>query len=224
MATKDFGVDFGFLRNRLTGAFDWYQRDTKDILTTNPTPLPVLLGTGAPLQNAGSLRTKGFEIQLGWKDKIGKVGYYINGSLYNYNSVVTGANNPKNVITNGTLYNGKRMGEIWGYVTDRFYTTDDFVDGTLNANLRGGTLKPGIPKQNGQAPNPGDIVYKDFDGNGVITSGSGTLDDPGDYKIIGNSTPQYQYGVSGGVSYRNVEFSFVITGVGKQDIWQNNTS
>ncbi|AHF16694.1 collagen-binding protein [Niabella soli DSM 19437] len=223
VATKDFGVDFGFLRNRLTGAFDWYQRDTKDILTTNPTPLPVLLGTGAPLQNAGSLRTKGFEIQLGWKDKIGKVGYYINGSLYNYNSVVTGANNPKNVITNGTLYNGKRMGEIWGYVTDRFYTTDDFVDGTLNANLRGGTLKPGIPKQNGQAPNPGDIVYKDFDGNGVITSGSGTLDDPGDYKIIGNSTPQYQYGVSGGVSYRNVEFSFVITGVGKQDIWQNNT-
>jgi TonB-linked SusC/RagA family outer membrane protein len=221
--TKDVGLDFGILKNHLTGSLDLYERDTKDILTTNPTPLPVVLGTGAPLQNAGSLGTKGFEIQINWRDKIGQVGYYITANLYNYQSVVTKANNPKNVITNGTLYKGKKMGEIWGYVTDRFYTVNDFVDSSLNSNLRGGTLKPGIAKQNGQAPNPGDILYKDFNKDGVINTGSGTLDDPGDYRVIGNSTPQYQYGISGGVTYKNFDLSFMITGVGKQDLWINNT-
>jgi TonB-linked SusC/RagA family outer membrane protein len=221
--TKDLGLDFGLFQNHLTGVVDVYQRDTKDILTSNPTPLPVVLGTGAPLQNAGSLRTKGFEVQLTWKNKIGKVGYYVSANLYNYNSTVTNANNTKNVITGNTLYIGKKMGEIWGYTTDRFYNVNDFVAGSLNTNLRGGTLLTGIAKQNGQSPNPGDILYKDFNGDGVITSGAGTLDNSGDYKVIGNSTPQYQYGVSGGVSYHNFDFSFLITGVGKQDQWINNT-
>lgn len=221
--TKNFGVDFGFLKNRLTGSFEWYQRDTKDILTTNPTPLPVILGTAAPLQNAGALRTKGFELQVNWKDRIGAIEYRLGANLYNYDSEVTNAINPQNVVTNGTLYVGKKMGEIWGYTTDRFFTTNDFVDGTLNQNLRGGTLKEGLAKQNGQAPNPGDILYVDYNKDGIINSGAGTLEDSGDYRVIGNSTPKYQFGISGGVTYKNFDFSFVAMGVGKQDLWINNT-
>jgi TonB-linked SusC/RagA family outer membrane protein len=221
--TKDLGFDWGILRNRLTGTFDWYQRDTKDILTTNATPTPAVLGTGVPLQNSGALRTKGFELQANWRDKIGKVNYYIGANLYNYESTVTNAVNAQNVITGGYLYVGKKMGEIWGYTTDRFYNEEDFVKGTLNSNLRGGTLVAGVPKQGNQAPNPGDIVYKDLDSNGVINSGAGTLANHGDLQVIGNSTPQYQYGITGGVSFAHFDFSFVIMGVGKQDLWINNT-
>ena len=221
--TKDLGVDWGMFKNRLTGSFDWYQRDTKDILTSNANPVPAILGTGAPLQNAGALRTRGFELQVNWRDKIGQVGYYVTANLFNYTSVVTAVNNPQSVITGNTLYVGKHVGEIWGYTTDRFYNVNDFVAGSLNANQRGGTLLPGIPKQNGQSPNPGDIIYKDFNGDGVITSGAGTLANPGDLSVIGNSTPQYRYSVTGGVSYKGFDFSFLITGVGKQQQFINNT-
>jgi TonB-linked SusC/RagA family outer membrane protein len=225
--TKDLGADFGFFRNRLTSTFDWYQRDTNDILTTNANPVPAVLGTGAPLQNAGSLRTRGFELQVSWRDKIGKLGYFITANLFNYKSIVTNVNNPSSVLaaSNGDaeLYVGKTLGEIWGYTTDRFYTVNDFVPGSLNSNLRGGTLLPGLPKQNGQTPNPGDIMYKDLNGDGVITAGAGTLANPGDKRVIGNSTPQYQYSATGGVSFMNFSFSFLVVGVGKQQLLINNT-
>ena len=221
--TVDFGFDWGMFKNRFTGSFDWYKRDTKDILTSNPTPLPAVLGTGAPLQNAGSLSTKGFELQVNWRDKIGKVTYYIGANLFDYQTEVTNAINPTNVITNSTLYTGKKMGEIWGYVTDRFYNTNDFVAGSLNANLRNGTLNAGVPKQSGQAPSPGDIVYKDFNNDGLITSGAGTMADHGDLQVIGNNSLRYQYGLNAGISFMNFDFSFVIAGVGKQDQWINNT-
>jgi hypothetical protein len=118
------------------------------------------------------------------------------------------------------------MGEIWGYTTDRLYTADDFVAGTLDANLKNGTLKTGVPKFAGQSPNPGDILYKDFDiegtGNGIINTATNTLANPGDRKIIGNSTPRFQFGFNGSVSYKSFDLSFVIAGVLKQDQWINN--
>jgi TonB-linked SusC/RagA family outer membrane protein len=218
VSTLDFGANFGLFKNKLTGAFDWYQRDTKDILSSNDTPVPATLGTSAPLINAASLRTKGWEAELNYKDKIGKVSYFIGFNIFDYNSVVTSVNNPNKLLSQ--LYVGKNMGEIWGYVTDRFYTVDDFVAGTLDGNLKNGTLKTGVPKIGGQSPNPGDIMYKDLNGDGVISQAGNTLSDAGDRKIIGNNTMHYQYGIRGGVSYMNFDFSFVVSGVGQQDQWR----
>ncbi|MDH7460271.1 SusC/RagA family TonB-linked outer membrane protein [Chitinophagaceae bacterium 26-R-25] len=219
VSSADLGLDWAMLKNRFTGTFDWYQRDTKDILTDAANVPPAVLGTGLPLQNSGSLRTKGFELQLNWKDQIGKVGYNVGVSLFNYTSVVTKCSNTQNIYFNNAyqVYEGKKMGEIWGYVTDRFYDTTDFKAGTLNSNLRGGTLLPGVAKQNGQSPNPGDILYKDLNGDSVITTGAYTLANHGDLTIIGNSTPQYQYAITGGVSYANFDFSFIMNGVAKQE-------
>jgi TonB-linked SusC/RagA family outer membrane protein len=228
--TNDLGLSWGMLNNKLTGSFDWYQRDTKGILTASATALPVVLGTPAPLQNSGALQSKGFELSINWKDKIGKVSYYVGANLYNYKSVVTKVSNPNNALFdnngNALLYEGKTMGEIWGYVTDRLYTVDDFTapaEGWVAKGYTGGTLKKGIPARNGQSPNPGDVLYKKFDTTRTyISSGANTLADHGDMQIIGNSTPQYQYGISGGVNYANFDFSFVIGGVLKQDLWLNN--
>ena len=119
-------------------------------------------------------------------------------------------------------YLGQQLGEIWGYTTDRLYTTDDFVPGTLSGNLTGGTLKPGIAKREGQLPNPGDVLFVDYDGNGIINAGASTLSNPGDRRIIGNSTPRYRFGINGGVTWKNLDFSFIITGVVKQDQWRAN--
>ena len=89
----------------------------------------------------------------------------------------------------------------------QIYNTNDFASGTLNASYRNGTLNPGIPKQNGQAPNPGDIVYVDYDKNGIITSGAGTMADHGDLQIIGNNSLRYQYGFNGSVAYKFIDLS-----------------
>jgi len=226
VSTLDFGADWGIIKNHLTGSFDWYKRDTKGILTNNAVQLPVTLGTGAPLVNAGSLESKGVEIQLNWKDKIGKVNYYFGINLSDYQTVVTNVPNATNVLS--SLYTGQKMGNIWGFVTDRLYTVNDFVAGSLDANLKNGVLLPGIPKTYNtsnssiQAPNPGDILYKDLDKNDTINIGQNTLTNHGDKKIIGNSTPRYQFGINGGVSYKNFDFSFVLVGVGKQDQWIAN--
>ncbi|HTM97788.1 MAG TPA: SusC/RagA family TonB-linked outer membrane protein, partial [Pedobacter sp.] len=220
VTTKNLGVNFELLKNRLVGSVDVYERHTKDILSSNDTPVPATLGTSAPLVNAASLKTNGFEIDLSWKDKIGSVGYYVGANLFNFKSVVTNIFNPGNLTSQ--LYIGRNMGEIWGYVTDRFFTVDDFVPGTLDASLKNGTLKPNVPKLAGQSPNPGDIMYKDLDGNGLINAGASTLANPGDRKIIGDNTPKYQYGLRGGASYKGVEFSFVLSGVAKQDQWRSD--
>jgi len=219
--TLDFGADFGFIGNRLTGSFDWYKRDTKDILATGEIPLPAVLGTGAPLQNTAAVASKGYELQLNWKDKIGSVGYRIGVNIYDYKSTVTKFSGNSAGLLN-KYYEGQRSGEIWGYTTDRLYTVDDFVTGSLNQNLTGGTLKPGVVKFQGQNPNPGDVMFKDLNNDGIIFSGKGTLADPGDRRIIGNSTPRYQYGINGGLNWKGFDFSFVITGVGKQDLWLAN--
>jgi TonB-linked SusC/RagA family outer membrane protein len=221
VSSADFGFDWGVLKNRLSGTFDWYQRDTKGIIAPAASA-PAVLGTNFPTQNAGAIRTNGYEIAVNWRDHVGKVGYNIGVSLYNYSSVVVKFANAAMAIQNNQLYNGKHIGEIWGYVTDRFYDTTDFVKGSLNSSLRGGKLLPGVPHQNGQNPNPGDILFKDLNGDSLITVGANTLADHGDQKVIGNSTPQYQYGINGGVSYANFDLSFIISGVGKQDAWMNN--
>ena len=64
----------------------------------------------------------------------------------------------------------------------------------------------GIPKVEGYNPNPGDILYKDLDDNDIINGGTSTTKDPGDRKIIGNSTRRYQYGIHGGANWKGVSY------------------
>lgn len=220
VTTIDFGVTFGMFKNKLTGDLDIYTRGTEGILSTNNTPVPAVLGTSAPLINSASLKTKGFEVELNWRDKIGKVSYFLSANLYDFTSTVTKVNNPNNLLSQ--LYEGQKMGEIWGYATNRLFTVDDFVAGTLDATLKNGTLKAGIPKLGSQSPNPGDIMYFDADSNGVINAGNNTLANPGDKRIIGNSSLRYQFGVRGGVSFHNFDFSFVIAGVLKNNQFRSS--
>jgi TonB-linked SusC/RagA family outer membrane protein len=215
--TLDFGVDMGLFKNRFSLVFDWYRRNTKNMLTQG-IELPAVLGTAAPLQNAADLRSKGWEIQVEWKDRIGKnLSYRIGANLYDFQAIITKFKNDAGLLNN--YYEGMRIGEIWGYTTDRLYTVDDFEPGSLKPDLTGGKLKGGIAKVEGSNPNPGDVLYIDMNKDGIIKPGLGTLADHGDISIIGNSSRRYEFGVNGGATWKNFDLSFFINGVGKRDLW-----
>lgn len=214
--TLNGGVDFMLLNNRLGITFDIYNRKTLGMLAPGAA-LPAPLGIKAPNQNVADLETKGWELEISWGDKIGEFTYGLGLNVSDNQTHITRYHNPGGLIS--SYYAGQKINEIWGYVTDGFYTIDDFEKGSLNANLTGGKLLPGIPFFKSIAPNPGDIRYADLNGDGIIFSGNGTLADPGDRKIIGNATRRYQFGMFGNASYKNFDLNFFLQGVGKRDLW-----
>ena len=214
--TLDFGFDITALNGRLQSTFDWYRRDTKGMLAPGM-DLPWVVGATAAKQNAADLKTYGWELELNWRDRINKDwSYRIGFNLYDSQSEITKYNNETNLLGDKIYRKGMKMGEIWGYVTDRFYTEDDF-----NAD---GTLKPGIPIPKGAGKVfPGDVLYKNFDDDTeTIWSGEGTADNPGDQRIIGNSTPRFHYGITAGISWKGLDLSIFLRGVGKRDYWRTD--
>ncbi len=221
ISTLNAGVDFAFFGNRLTGSFDWFRRDTKDILSES-VALPAVLGDNAPMQNVGRMRTQGWEFQLGWKGSIGRaVQYRADFNIWDYTSRVTDLkfNEEKSL---SYLYVGKQVGEIWGYEWDGFYDVNDFAD------LSTWKLKDGVVGVDGVSPRPGDFKYRNLaDGQmsetdmNSINSGKDTANEPGDRRIIGNSTPRFQYGLNLGLSVAGFDLSVRLQGVGKRDYFNS---
>ncbi|CAL1519413.1 TonB-dependent receptor [Chitinophaga sp. MM2321] len=201
----DFGIDAELLDNRLSASFDWYKRDAEDFVGPAQA-LPVVLGTAVPKANNAAMRTKGFELTLGWNDQIGDVNYFVKGVLSNYNSTVIKYPNPTGLLSD--WYKGMQMGEIWGYETSGLFQSTDEV-----------AKSPGQGKVFGGNWTPGDVRYKDINGDGSVDFGTNTLSDPGDRKRIGNNTPQYAYGLSLGGSYKGLDLSVFFQGVAKRDVW-----
>ena len=213
--TLDFGVDIDLLNNRLNAAFDWYRRDTKGMLAPGM-DLPWVVGTAAAKQNAADLKTSGWELKVNWRDQIKGWEYRVGFNLYDSQSEITKYENESGLIGDKIYRKGMKMGEIWGYVTDRFYTEEDF-----NAD---GTLKEGIPIFKGAGKvYPGDVLYKNFDDDTkTISYGDNTVGNPGDRRIIGNSTPRFHYGINAGVSWKGFDLSVFLRGVGKRDYWRKD--
>ncbi len=215
--TLDFGFDAGFLNNRLNAVFDWYESQTLGMLAPGM-DLPAVFGASSPNENTADMKTTGWELELTWRDKIGKVSYHIGFNLYDAQTTITRFDdNETKLLNKNNLYQGKKVGEIWGLTVDRYYTENDFEDYAT------GKLKEGITSLKGQSRHyAGDVLFKDLDGDGVVTKGLGngqTADESGDYRVIGNSTARYNYGINGGLSWNNFDFSFFLQGVGKRDIW-----
>lgn len=225
--TLNFGLDVALMQGRLNGSVDWFRRNTLDMLA-DAAELPAVLGAPAPLQNVADLKSEGWELELAWKDRIKDFSYSLGFNISDNNAYITRFNNEGGLLSiggNGQLtnyYEGQRINDIWGYVTQGFFTIDDFEPGTLNDNLQGGTLKPNVAPYRGVPQNPGDIRYEDLDGDGTIFTGVNTLENPGDRKIIGNATRRFQFGINGGMSYKEFDLSFFLAGVGKRDLWISN--
>jgi len=218
--TVNLGIDVQLLDNKLAASFDAYTRQTLGMLMAGA-ELPAVLGAEAPTENAADLKVKGWEMVISYKNEINDFSYNVGFTLSDNQGEITDFDNSSGLLSQN--YTGRKIGEIWGYTTDGFYTEDDFEAGTLDANLMGGTLKDGVPTWEGRNQNPGDIKFVDRNGDGLITDGNNTLDDPGDKSIIGNSSRRYQYGLFGNAAYKNFDFSILLNGIGKRDLY-NNTS
>ncbi|MET0634519.1 MAG: SusC/RagA family TonB-linked outer membrane protein [Chitinophagaceae bacterium] len=209
--TTDFGIDLGLLDNRLQISGDWYQRNTTDMFTFGPS-LPAVFGTNVPKGNYADLRTTGWEVVASWRSS-GKIsgkrfGYGVRLSMGDYQSEITRYNNPTNKLDD--YYVGQKLGEIWGYVTDGFFTADNIALAPQQSQIK---------SSNGGKTMIGDIKFLDLNKDGVINTGANTLADPGDRKIIGNSQPRYSFGAMFDFDWNNFFVSAFFQGVAKQDWW-----
>ena len=209
--TTDIGMDVAFLSNRLQINADVYIRDTKDMFTNGPT-LPAVFGTSVPKGNYADLKTKGFELVVGWRDNFTflkkNLGYGIRFTLADYQAEITRYNNPNKLLSD--YYEGQKLGEIWGYVTDGLFTKDNIGEASKQ------TL---IKSSNGGNTLIGDIKFLDLNGDGTVNTGANSVSNPGDRKIIGNATPRYTFGTLLDFDWNNFFVSAFFQGVGRQDWW-----
>ncbi|MBC9931295.1 SusC/RagA family TonB-linked outer membrane protein [Chitinophaga qingshengii] len=210
--TRNLGVDLAALNSRLTFTGDMYTRITKNMFTQGQT-LPAVFGTDVPKGNYADLKTNGWEIALGWRDQFNVASkplhYSVNATLANYSATITRYNNTNNKLTD--WYAGKKVGEIWGYVNDGYWTKDNVAAAAKAQAL--------FKASNSGQWLPGDIRFKDLNGDGIINNGANTLGDHGDLTIIGDSLPHYTYGLNLSADWNNFFFSVFFQGVGKQDWW-----
>lgn len=215
------GLDFALFNYRLRGSFDYFVRNTHDMVGPAPTK-PSILGADQPAVNNSDMRSQGWELELTWRDQIKDFNYGVKLTLSDDIQTVTKYYNPNGLLN--TWYEGKRMGEIWGYQTVGIAQTDKEMKDHLKNNL---------PTW-GNNWAAGDVMYKNIndpvDANGKIIesrkgkvdNGANTLSDHGDLSIIGNSSPRYRYGITADAAWRGLDFSIFLQGIGKRDFWDRS--
>ncbi len=210
--TTNFGLDLGFFSNRLNITADIYERKTTDMYT-NGLPVPAVFGTSVPKGNYADMKTNGWEVSVSWRD-----GFELASKPFNYNvrfimadnkSIVTKFNNPEKLLSD--YYEGMELGEIWGFVTEGLFQSQSEIDTHADQSY--------IAISANNVFLPGDIKFRDLNGDGKIDIGQNRMSDPGDLQVIGNSTPRYTWGVNLGGDWNNIFFSGFFQGVGKQDWW-----
>ena len=227
--TTNVGLDLGFLNNQINISGEWFQRETLDMLAPG-SALPSSAGASAPYTNNGTLRSRGWELTIDAHRQFTKDVYaYANFSIGDSRVKVTKWNNEAQLIghpmNTSYAYEGMYWGDIWGFETDRYFTEADFngqnADGSWN-------YLPTTPDQTGiQTDNfvygPGDIKFKDLNGDGKIDGGAGTAVDHGDLKVIGNMLPRYEYSFHLGGVFYGVDIDLFFQGVGKRDMWTTSS-
>ncbi len=226
----DFGVDVTLFKNRLDFTFDWYTRETKDILMAAD-KFPAVLGASAPKKNSGILKTNGWELNLSWRDRVNKdFSYDINFVLSDYMTKVKKFDGNPNMSLS-TLYDGKKMGEIWGYtclgiLQENDFTVDENNKYVLNGPRQtdlGSTWYPGDLKFADLGGTPGDDVNKSDAGpDGKISNGENTIYNHGDLKVLGNSTPRLRFGLNSNIRWKDFSLNVFFQGVAKRDVFISN--
>jgi TonB-linked SusC/RagA family outer membrane protein len=214
--TKDVGIDASFLSSRLSFTGDGYVRNTDNMFTVGKT-LPAVFGTSVPFGNYANMNTKGWEASIAWTDQFRvarkPLHYNIAFWMSDYSSTITQYNNATKSLTD--YYAGEKTGEIWGYTNDGYWTAANVGDPKTGAKATQAIFQASTSGQ----WLPGDIKYKDLNGDGVVNNGNNTATNPGDMKIIGNSTPRYAFGFKLGGDWNNFFVSTFFQGIGKEKWW-----
>lgn len=187
----DVGFESRFFKNRLALELGFFTKTTSDLLAYVAPPISV--GAGYAITNAGSIRNRGIEYILSWRDKIGGFTYGIstNGATLN-NEVLSLGNDDSDIVT-GKYHRtsvGHSVGALYGYIQDGIFQNQAEIDNYFPASW---TSKPG------------DIRFKDLDGDKKITNK--------DRDFIGSSIPTFTYGLNLNAGYRNFDLAIDFNGV-----------
>lgn len=188
--SKNIGLDGVLFNRKFSFQLDLFDRLTKDILFKVPVPAEYGVGSGEwPSENLAEVTNKGIELSLGYQNNDSEFKYYINGNLAKIWNEVTKLNDP---IISGLwiLREGDAVGSFYGYEADGLYTQAD--------------LDSGYPRISVNTA-PGDIKIVDQNNDGAINAD--------DRVVLGNDVPYFTYGISGGFTYKNFDFSFIGQGV-----------
>lgn len=212
VTTRNLGIDLNFLKNRITASFDIYRRDTRDMLVSGYT-LPGVLGTSSPRINGANLKTNGWELTLGYNDSFEVLGSPLNiganFTIANNKAVITKYENPNGNLDD--LYVGKELGEIWGLTNAGFFRNEEEIAALDQSEVTGYLDVRPIE--------PGDLKFADLDGNNAISKEAWTLDDHGDYSVIGNSLPRLPYSFRVNLDWKGFDLSVFFQGIGQMDYY-----
>lgn len=194
--TWDIGLDARFLNSRLNLTFDYYKKNTRDMLLA--LQIPIFMGYANPDVNAGKMHTRGFDLELGWRDYIGKLNYRVAFNLSDYKSVM-GDLNGTEFVGNKISKEGSEYNQWYGYICDGIYQTQDEVDNSakLNKNIK-----------------PGDLKYRDVSGTDGVPDGN--ISPEYDRVLLKGSLPHLLYGLNVGANYNGFDFSMSFQGIGRR--------
>lgn len=194
----DIGVDAAFLDNRLDLSADYYYKKTTDMLLS--VAIPSFTGYSAPDKNVGEMHTNGWEVKLGWADRIGDFNYAVSFNISDYKSIVDNLNGKQQFNSDGTIITeGAEYNAWYGYRSAGLFQTADEVG---NSALLSASTKPG------------DVKYVDVSGSDGTPDG--IINETYDRVILGSSLPHYLYGGSISLGWKGISFSVLFNGVGKQ--------
>jgi TonB-linked SusC/RagA family outer membrane protein len=191
--TWDVGFDISLLNSRLSMTADYYYKKTKDMLLS--VAIPSFLGYNNPSQNAGDMHTKGWEVKVGWNDRIGDWSYGASFNISDSKSVMGNLNGTITYSGDCIIREGDEYMAWYGYRSDGLWQTDPTSDDAVYIS---GTKA-------------GDVKYKDLDNDGQITAS-------GDREVLGSSLPHFIFGGNLNAGWKDLSLSIGFNGVGKQTV------
>lgn len=214
----NIGLDLTLLGNRLNITFDWYDKNTNGILLQ--LNYPNQIGARPSEQNVGSVNNRGWEVDVSWREKIGKVSY---GVAFNLSDVKNKITDLGDTSPDLSSYMIRRVGDpidaFYGYIAEGLMTPDNFA---LYDDFEKKYYSPKIPVVIGPDYQPGDIRYRDINGPQGIPDGR--ISPEYDRTALGSAIPRYTYSFRGDLAYQNIDFSFALQGVGKANGYLTGTA
>lgn len=208
------GTDLGFLDNRLQLSFDWFKKENINAIVkpVYPTIIGVSASADLPFENLGEMENKGWELDLSWKDRIGPVKYSISFNISDSKNKITDLGFSEPSLGDKIRRVGDPIGSYYGYLTDGLAQISDFE----GKNADGRYIHPlfAVPSSHLAVVQPGDIKYRDISGPDGVPDG---MIDENDKTVFGDPDPHYAYSFRGAMSWKGIDFSFYLQGVGKAD-------
>jgi TonB-linked SusC/RagA family outer membrane protein len=198
-ANLNVGLDAGFFDGSLYVSLDYFNKETTDILLSPE--VSTVFGSDAAKENAGKMRNRGWEATLTYRLKSTNFNHRFNLNIADSRNEVTDFGGKERIDQNDQLYKvireGEALGSYFGYKTDGYFQSYE--------EIANSALPVGASVQ------PGDVKYKDVNGDEVI--------DDKDRVVLGNAFPRYTFGFTYDVSFKNFDFSVLLQGVGKRDMY-----